>query len=809
MNGLALDTRLLIRAGRNGLGPLSLAILTLAVGVAAVTTVFSVVSSILFRPLPYKNSNRLVAISERGWASDAFSRVSLQALDLLRREAQTLEGSGAFRERVFSVKTDSFSTREVIGAEIDEKVFPLLGIRPQMGREFSNTDILAGLAVTILSDSLWRDFFGSRQSLQGASVRIGGVVHDVVGVMPKGVHFSQRSALWIPLRPTLASDTSDEAGVAVVARIRDGVDRKTVASELLLIAGRLPQSTGGASTLILRSSAVDRGGSRILPFLGPLGAAGAVVLLVACVNVGNLLLSRAAARRGTIAIQLAIGAPRGRLLRLLLIEGIIVAALSTTVALWLSALLLRAALSLVPTYGFPGWLVFALDTRILAFGAAVGTVTIVLTNIGPALATTAILPIEAMKNIAKDTTHSSRQRRKSGLIVLQIVGAVSLGIAAALLLRSQRNIYTVDPGIPADSIYRFSVALNAESNVARNEAMYYRRVAERLARSTDVASTSLVDTFGGWLDSNRTPSPSRTAGRTSGSLVSLRARDGDWLPLAVDGRIEVWDDDAAGTLGLQIAGRSFSPADQSSGKKVVIVSQQVARALPRPAIGQQLQIGGSAVEVVGVAPDIRVPRTSSGRFSAPTGKLYVSAHQALGVRPQLLIRVRQPSKSLFRVITEAAHDVDPNVRVMPLRTLAEEIRLHAVLPRVMGFFFLVCALMALVFAVVGVYAIVAYSITQRTSELGIRIALGASARQIVLLAFQDTLQSCVQGLAIGIPLAIGFGILIRGMLWGISPLDPATIGVTALLIAGACLTGAIAPALRATRISPTHAIRGG
>jgi ABC-type antimicrobial peptide transport system permease subunit len=186
-----------------------------------------------------------------------------------------------------------------------------------------------------------------------------------------------------------------------------------------------------------------------------------------------------------------------------------------------------------------------------------------------------------------------------------------------------------------------------------------------------------------------------------------------------------------------------------------------------------------------------------------------SCMSALGVRPQLLIRVRQPSKSLFRVITEAAHDVDPNVRVMPLRTLAEEIRLHAVLPRVMGFFFLVCALMALVFAVVGVYAIVAYSITQRTSELGIRIALGASARQIVLLAFQDTLQSCVQGLAIGIPLAIGFGILIRGMLWGISPLDPATIGVTALLIAGACLTGAIAPALRATRISPTHAIRGG
>jgi putative ABC transport system permease protein len=827
LDNLAADVRYALRKLRRAPGFSTIAIFTLSVGIAAVTTIFSFANGVYFRPLPYRDSDRLVAVDEVGLKDYyTFSAVSPQSV------TQLLHPSRAF-ERVAVYKQDG--ARLLFGAEpqsvgvlrVDTSFARLFQLRPQIGRLFTIEEIIGDASVTAISDNLWRTRYGADSSVLGKVLTMFDRSYTVVGVMPPTFRFPYQTDVWLPLpKQVLVADAEDNE-VSVIAKLRNGVSRSQAAAELSVIASRARDADRvrlKRLRLVLRDEVLERRGYQFLPVPSLFFGAAFLVLIVACSNVANLFLARAAERRAEMAVRGAMGAGRGRLIRQLLTEGFVLGILAVLVGTVLAVWCIKVALSLIPIYGFPSWLSFELDGRVLAFSVGVALLVTLLIGLTPATEGTRFDLVRALK-VGGDggSANAAIGRSARRGLVIQLAVAVVLFVGAALLVRSYGRLMTVDLGFPAGRIAKVSLYFDGTRYPTAEPQM---RLAEGVFPEVAALPAAKVVAIRGVFMGDKPASSSRELGGTRAKSQQPAREDyrlfadGDTSTVRAFGAtrfyprlLSVSDNYFTLTNQRVLRGRALSADDAFGGAKVVVVSQSFARALwqERDPLGHTLQKGarGEPYAVVGLVNDVRELRGGSRGVRAELqADAYFSTRQSSAARLDILARTDADIGSLRSAIIALVHAADPTIIVPPRETtMASGIEANLFATRIFGSLIAGFALTALLLAIVGVYGLVAYGVAQRTREIGIRIALGGTAEKVVAMIMREGLRFVLVGVAIGLVLAAGATRLLKWLLFDVSPLDPIAYVSAAVMFGAVALLACYLPARRASRVDAMIALR--
>jgi putative ABC transport system permease protein len=815
MTNLRGDLAYAVRTLRKSPGFSITALLTLAICIGATVTVFSVLDRVLLRPLPYPHAERLVLLWEQSEGGD-LRLASYPTFRDWREQSRAFDGL-AFARGTGGMLASDTGREQLTVASVSRGFFTVLGARPLVGRTFLPEEERAG-GVVVLSHALWRRRFGGDPGVVGRTIQFDGGAVTVVGVMPPGAGYPEWAELWRPIEPLAATDPAlARRGVhsdsRVVGRLAPGVSQVAALADLGAVQGRLAaaypaESATWTSARLrpLRDQVV--GDSR--PALLVLGAAVAFVLLIACVNVANLSFVRASTRAREIAIRAVLGASRARIARQLMAESAVLAAAAGALGLLLAAwavhlLRVKAPLSL------PRAAELVVDGRVAGFALALTAVAACVFGVAPTLRAAGVEPGEPLRG-GRHTGAGRRGGRVRGLLtVAQLALAVVLLVGAGLLIKSFRRMRAVDVGF--DTGHLLAVRISPPSprydGAERAEALY-RRLLERAAAVPGVTSVAVV---------NHLP--------LSGASIATR--------VLVPGRVEdPRGEDAAlyktvsegylRTVGMRLlAGRWFTEADMTRGGVGVVVSDVVAtRYWPGESpIGKALTIFRSSQgrpefgtpmpsQVIGVVSSVRHFGPTE---ETPTPEVFVPYTRETWPWASLVVRTAGDPARVAPALRRAVLDVDPELPVegggrlygvQPLDGyLSSFLEPQRYATSLLGAF----ALAALLLAAIGVYGVTAYAVSQRTRELGVRMALGATAANVVRHVLRDGALHAAAGVALGLGGAAAATRLLTKLLFGTSPLDAATFVLVPLLLVAVAAAACLAPALRAARIAPTEAMR--
>jgi putative ABC transport system permease protein len=789
------------------------AVIALAIGIAANNTVFTIVNAILLRDLPFEQPDRIVAIGARaGNGRTLTAGVSYPDAEGWRSAVRTFEGLGVMRETTMNVGDAQATPERVIGAYISAGAFGVLRQRPTLGRDLSPDDDRRGaVPVVILGHSLWRNRYGADPGVLGRTVRVNGLPSIVIGVMPDGFRFPTRSRLWQPLALLPDRILADRGAreLSAFGRLAAGITIDQATADLSGIGGALaqqyPDTNRDVAPIVApyHERSVGRRGQSALPVL--MGVVGAV-LLIACANVANLLLSRAAARSHEIAIRMAIGAGRAQIVRQLLIESLLLATIAGAVGWGLSLTVVRAIDgALGGDIGLPYWIRITMDERVFAFSVGISLATAFIFGLVPALQTSKPGITNMMVEGGRGTAGPGRSRRWAhGLVVFQLALTPILLTGGGLMMRSIVAQYEMDPGVATDRIMWARLDLpDARYPAAVDRARFYRQLDERLARAPGVIAgmVSHAPFSGGagrhlWRDDEavaRDPRRPRVLAVTTGPRYFQTFRRaiarGSELPLldAVDGTAPV-------VINEWLAASVF-PGEDPIGRRIRLT---VPGGTPREP--------GSFI-IAGIAPDIR--QSSTEDSSGHNGVVYMSYATNPLAAASIVARSDQDPSTVAAMLREQVRAVDPDIplyEVMPLNDVLASSDERVGL-RVFGSMFVVFAVVALLLATVGLYAVTAYAAAQRTREIGLRVALGARAAQIWWLVTRSAAMQLGLGLSLGMGGAIGVGGLLERMLVGTNTIDPAMLLAVAVLLVVVSFSACLFPVRRAMRLDPAIVLR--
>jgi predicted permease len=783
-------------AARPGFG--AVVLVTLALGIGAPTAVFSVVHAVLLRPLPYPEADRLVqfrmeARTPRG--TIAFDAVPASAAIDWASQSATLAALSLYNDRALTLSTPD-GPRRLNGIAATPNLFELLGIPPAIGRPFAAAS--RDTREVVLSHRTWREYFASSPSIVGTSIVFDGEPYRVTGVMPEWFRFpSAEAAFWVPV----LFDAGGSRGMLqpAIARLRPDATLPAVLEE-----GRRMVAEGGDGrvehTLLVRSlqDQLVGGVTRVLWIL--LGAV-TVVAIIATTNVALLLLVRGAGRAHEFSIRLALGAGRGQLARQLFIEAAMLALIGGVAGVALAAVLLRVLLRFAPPE-IPRLEEVTLNAPVLAFALAVTAVASVVFGMLSAGRTLAIDPVRSLGGADREESRlfsgRSVHRRMNVLAAAELALTMVLLVGAGLLLRSFVALVLVDQGFTSRGALALRVSLPSSRYPGEAARFaFHDRLLERLKQLPNVEAAGLI-----------TSMPNRQAtGRfdfAANELPPLNPFNTETaeVRMASDGFFEA--------MGIRLrGGRAFTAADRPGAEPVVILSEQLARKYfpDRDAVGQVLYShAAGTVRVVGVAANVR---PAAGGDPSPS--VYLPLRQNSGSLQwqsamNVIVRGRNPAAIATDVRTLVL-SLDPEVPTYTVRTLDEEVSSLVAGPRFVAMVLGAFAGAALVLAAIGVYGVMAWSTGQRTREIGVRVALGATRAQVLGLMMRDGLVVVAAGLGVGLLLAIGVSRTLIGLLYEVQSMDPVALISTAALLAIAGLTAAYLPARRATRINPTEALR--
>lgn len=804
------DFRLALRALIHSRGFTVAALLTLGLGIGANTVVFSIVNGLLLRPLPLGSApSRIVTLHSthptqfpQGW-DDA--RVSYSDLEDVRRESSLLEDIGGYLGRNFTLNgSEGQDAIRVEGGSVTANLFRLLGVTPILGRDFleGEGDRPGFESVVLLSYGLWRTRYGGDPAIVGKPIRINDRELEVVGIMPPRFRFPERDDLWVPYDPGEGTDRAARSLLAV-GRIREGARLESVRGEVSSIAERLAtrypdtNRSWGIHVLPYRDFVVNAQSRRGVETL--LGAVG-LVLLIGCANLASLLLARGTERQRELSVRAALGAGRFALLRQLLAESLLLGlaggALGTLVALWG----LDAFVASFPEE-LPYWATFDLDLRVAAFVAGLSLVASLLFGLAPALRTTRFDLIAALGNgrdVASAKSHSGVQ----GLLVIgQIAASLALLVGAGLMFQSFLRLSTADAGFDDRRMLSFRVYLSGDAyDPVPKKVQFFREALERIESVPGVrratATTSIPTDDGGW--------PGRIVTQEHPIV------DGTELGVQMIGVTPGFFE----TLDVPLLqGRDFGTHDLEDGApRVAIVNRRLAERLWSQPSAEGREIGlvnGDAVEwlpVVGVAPDIQYEE-----FGEETAQSRLNVYLPYSALPwrsmAFLVRAQNDPASLSARVREAMRSFAPGVPVFLLRTM-EEVRYFTTWEqRFITRTFVAFAVAAVLLACLGIYGLVAYRATRRTREIGVRIALGASQREVHGMFLGEGMALAAMGVAIGMVASFGVGRALEGMLYNVRATNPLLYGTAAAILAAAVLLASYIPARRAGRIEPMAALR--
>ncbi|MDT5272060.1 MAG: hypothetical protein QOH49_4246 [Acidobacteriota bacterium] len=786
----------------------AVAVVALALGIGANSAIFSVVNTVLLRPLPYREPARLVMVWEddtkHGFPND--TPATANYIDW-RDQNQVFDGMAATADQSFNL-TGAGEPERFDGKRVSANFFSLLGVEPQLGRAFMPEEDVSGAnRVVVLSHGLWQRRFGSDPGLIGKSITLNGDGYIVVGVMPAGFQFlSQEVEMWVPIAFT--SQQAANRGnhyLRVVARLKPGVTVERAQSEMSTIAARLQQQYPeqnidlGATVVSLHEEVVGNIRPALLVLLGAVG----FVLLVACANVANLLLARAAVRQKEIALRTALGASRLRLIRQFLTESILLAALGGVVGLLLSVWGVTLLKSFIPE-NISQVKAIAVDARVLGFTILVTLLTGLVFGLAPAAQASKFNLNETLKEGGRDAAAARGSNRIRGLLIVsEVAVSLVLLVGAGLLINSFMRLRSVDPGFSTDNLLTMSVVLPQQKypDLARRTAFYtdmIRRV-EALPGVRSAGVTNWIplvkqgDSIGVTFEGQPVPAP----GQGKLPIIATRIVSPHYF----------------GSMGIQLLqGRVFEEGrDRIDSPCVVVVGETVARRYwpDESPLGKRLSPGRPTTpedwcQVVGVVRDVR----QLDLAAEPKPQMYLTYAQADFFAPRhLVVSTEGDPLALAGTVRKTVWEVDRDQPVSNVNTmegvLSESIARQRFSTLLLGVF----AGVALVLAAVGIYGVMSYSMAQRTREIGIRMALGAQKRDVLMLAVGQGLRLVALGIGVGLVGAFALTRVMSSLLFGVSATDPATLITISLILVVVALLASYIPARRAAKLDPLIALR--
>ncbi|MDQ3803874.1 MAG: ABC transporter permease [Acidobacteriota bacterium] len=804
------DLRYGLRTLLKNPGFTAVAVIALALGIGANSAIFSVVNAVLLRPLPYRDPDRLVMVWEENTKA-GYPRDTPAAANYIdwRDQNQVFEGMAAIADVSFNL-TGAGEPERLDGRRVSASLFPLLGVEPHLGRAFLPEEDQPGAnRVAVLSHGLWQRRFGADANIAGKPLTLNGESYEVVGVMPPHFQFpSREDELWVPIAFTPQEAASrGRHYLQVLARLKPGVTLGQAQAEMSTIAARLQQqypeqnTNLGATVTPLHEHVVGDIRPALLVLLGAVG----FVLLVACANVANLLLARAAVRQKEIAVRVALGASRLRLVRQFLTESVLLAALGGGLGLLLSVWGVSLLKTFIPENISQARAV-AVDARVLGFTVLVSLLTGLIFGLAPAVQASNFNLNETLKEGGRDSAAGSRGNRiRALLVVAEVAVSLVLLIGAGLLINSFLRLRNVDPGFRADNLLTMSIELPQQKypDPARRAAFYTELVSriEALPGVKSAAVTNWIplvfqgDSIGFSIEGRPDPAP----GQGRRPTVVTRVVHPHYFR----------------TMGIQLLrGREFGEQDRVESPTVAVISETMARRHwpGEDPTGKRITPGPATstdpddwVTIVGVVKDVRQFELGA----EPKPQMYVSYAQGWSffAPRHLVVSTAVEPLSLAATVRKTVWEIDKDQPVSDIRTMEEVLSESLARQRFSMLLLGIFAAVALALAAVGIYGVMSYAVAQRTHEIGIRMALGAQRGDVLKLAVGQGLKLVLIGVALGLAAAFALTRVMASLLFGVSATDPATLVTISLVLIGVAVLASYIPARRAAKVDPMIALR--
>jgi putative ABC transport system permease protein len=793
------DLRYGLRTLRRNPAFTAIAVLALALGIGANTAMFSVAYGILMRPLPYADADRIAVVQMRYYPRDfAFGTMCIRDYLMWKEDNRAFEEPSLWRSLRMDLAGEEGVPEQVQAAAFTAGVFPALGVRPLIGRTFSaGEDVPGARSLAVLGESIWRRRFSADAGVLGRTILLNGEPRTVIGVMPGEFRYpQQQSEIWINLvvNPPTRYGPWFFRGVA---RLKRGVSMEQAQAELDRIGERMMRHNPyykqlKLPALPLREAMLGvRVKAAILVLMGAVG----LVLLIAVVNVANLMLARATVREREMALRLSLGAGGGRLVRQLLTESVLLAVMGGAAGLAIA----WGAVSAIRVWN-PGNLAFVdrirLDAGALLFMAGVSVLTGILFGTVPALQSSRADLNSTIKEGGRGGTSRARRRTRAALVVAEIAISLMLLVGAGLLLRSFSNMQRVTGGFHAPPRQLLTMLISPDNRKYANAASgyaYYVDLLRRIRELPGVESAALTDSL----------PPNRQGDADSFGIEGQTLAPGEMNPVVAHLNVGA---EFFRTLGAPlIRGRDFTPHDTPQSIPVIIVSEAfVQRFLPNTTgLGKRINYSGVWMEIVGVVGNMKyqgLTLDTDPAYYTPWGQLY-------GTRMYLAVRTAGDAAALAGEVQRTIRTIDPGVTLAQITTMEQSMALSLAQPRFDTMLLGAFAAIALLLAAVGIYGLMAYSVAQRTHEIGVRMALGAARADVVRMVVRQGVSRAAIGIGLGLAGAVLLTGVLKTMVFGVEVTDGFTFAAAPIGMLLVVLLATFLPALRATRISPVVALR--
>jgi putative ABC transport system permease protein len=781
----------------------AVAVVTLALGIGATTAVFTVVNGVLLRPLPYRDPDSLVQLfhGRNGRLTMTFSPPNYRDIT---------SQSGVFSEwAALTPSTSSLTGNadpvQIDGADVTGRFFSVLGVTPRLGRLLVDADVDGDAPVVVLRESLWRRQFGARADIVGSTVRLSGKPFTVVGVASSDVSIPSGAEYWRPLAftPHQLDDTQRGAQwVGAIARLESGVTLEQAQSAMANTAAQLARAypLNNKDRIMTATRLQERIVRGIRPALLILLGAVTLVLLVACVNVANLLLARANNRTREVAVRAAVGAGRGRLIQQFLAESVVLGLAGGLAGLFVAYCATQGLVALGPS-SIPRLQDVGIDWRVLAFTVAIATMTSVVFGLVPALASTGGTVARFISTAGRGSIGHGRTRVRKALVVCEMSLAVVLLVGAGLLIRSYQRISDVNPGFSPDHLLTFAVTLpEAKYATVAAAGQFMQEYVARIGARAGVEGAAGV--YGLPLDNSFT---------ASSSFRRKNEPDAADTPSA---GMRIVTPDYFRTLKIPLrAGRIFEAHDDDVAPEVVVINEEAARRFWPGAdpIGQQIRLGvrlapgvrSGQKTIVGIVANVKW----SGLDAVPPPEVYLPYAQHPVDALTMVVRTTGDPHALVPVARADLASLDRELPMSAVRTMDEVVGRSIAERRFIMLLLASFAIVAVLLASIGVYGVLAYLVSQRTQEIGVRLAIGAAPDDVVRLFVREGATLALIGLAAGLAGAVGAGRALTSLLFGVTSTDPITYAGVAAALGLAALAASYLPARRAARVDPMTALR--